>query len=94
MNTRIRYEQDGPWLVSARTFIAGGVPYKVKLNIVEMIFQLVDAETGDICKNGGNTKNLAVLKRKAKRSLKELGYDFANEKRNRLNKRIVPNPTA
>lgn len=94
MNTRIRYEQDGPWLVSARVFTANGKSYRVKLNIVEMIYQIVDVETGGHPISGGGTKNLAVLKRTAKRALKDLGYNFGEEKRNRINKRAVPNPTA
>lgn len=82
MNTRIRYEKDGAFLVSTRVFVVNNVPYKVKLNVVEKTYALIDQETGAVPVQGGGTKNLTVLKRQAKRALVKLGYNFAGETRN------------
>lgn len=82
MSTRIRYvktSEDGV-LNSMRSFETAKGKYKVTLNLNNMSFKIWNVDIEET-HEGGNTKNLAVLKRQAKRKLKELGVDFDIETR-------------
>jgi hypothetical protein len=96
MKTRIRYEKspDNPnLLISKQIFQAeNGVdgfhkhsfPLKVILDIEKMSYSLVTANTYTIVFSRENiTKNLNILKMKAKNALIDLGVEFQEEKRNR-----------
>lgn len=53
----------------------------VILHTVSMQYNVVDAENGTVFASGGDTKNLAVLKIKAKKALADLGASFSKETR-------------
>lgn len=86
-STRIRYTKDGNLLSSRRVFSVNlndsEISAKVILNTDSMTFTIVDSATDEVLLTGGRTKNLAVLKIQAKEGLKELGYEFSSEVRNR-----------
>lgn len=85
MNQRIRYNKvSADKLVSRRTFAtAGGSEVVVELNLGQKRYRVLDAATSTEVSSGGNTRNVAVLKIQAKRGLKELGVQFADESRER-----------
>lgn len=83
--TRIRYNklEDGT-LVSRRVFTINGVDVFVKINPTTMTYIIYEATNSDnILKAGGSTKSLTVLKTQAKDGLRELGYEFTGETRER-----------
>jgi hypothetical protein len=85
MNQRIRYNKvSNDKLVSRRTFsTASGAEVVVELNIGAKKYRVLDAATNQEISSGGNTRNVAVLKIQAKRGLKDLGVEFADETRDR-----------
>lgn len=80
MRLRIRYEYEGPIGISRQTFNVKGQDVRVVIHVEEFYFELVNSQ-GEALVSGGNTKNIAVLKRQAKRALKKLGYEFGDEDR-------------
>lgn len=85
MNQRIRYNKvTDDRLISRRTFSTGsGSEVVVELNLGQKKYRVLDAVTQTEISSGGNTRNVAVLKIQAKRGLKELGVQFADETRDR-----------
>lgn len=85
MNQRIRYSKvTDDRLMSRRTFAtAAGQDVVVELNLGQKKYRVLDASTQVEIASGGNTRNVAVLKIQAKRGLKELGVQFADETRDR-----------
>lgn len=85
MNQRIRYNKvAADKLVSRRTFVtASGTEVVVELNLGQKRYRVLDAANSVEVSTGGNTRNIAVLKIQAKRGLKELGVQFADETRER-----------
>lgn len=91
-NTRIRYlTNDKGLLISTRVFAINDVAYKVILNTTTFKYVIQDAVKGIIVAEGGNTKNVAVLKIQAKRALTKLGYTFQDEKRPRSGTSVPEN---
>jgi len=90
-NTRIRYNRSNEGLlVSGRALYAGNDDYVlVKLDTENFRFEIVNAVEGTIISEGGNTKNLAVLKKQAKRALKAIGVEFDEETRNKNHKLTI-----
>lgn len=85
MHTRVKYvfEGNGPIGYSKQYFkITGGKQVQVWIDKQNFTFQVQDQD-GNVLEIGGNTKNYAVLLRQAKRAVKNLGYDFGDEERNR-----------
>jgi predicted DNA-binding antitoxin AbrB/MazE fold protein len=85
MDRRIRYNKTGNGiLTSLRNFtMQGGKEVKVELDVNNKKYRILDAVTGTEVANGGNTRNLAVLKIQAKDALLNIGVQFAPENRNR-----------
>ena len=83
--TRIRYKRNGNVLTSRRVYnLKDNLSVNVVLDLDAMTYALIDANgSGAVIASGGGTKNLSVLKIKAKEGLKNLGFDFNNESRNR-----------
>jgi len=81
--TRIRYIKTSKSGVvrSTRKFHIGVSQYEVVLDFNTMQFILREINTEEKVK-GGKTKNIAVLKKQAKRGLEKLGYIFEDENRN------------
>jgi hypothetical protein len=86
MERRIRYTKTGSGLLtSLRNFTtANGAEVKVELDVNNKKFRILDAVTGSELVNGGDTRNVAVLKIQAKEALKGVGVQFAPEIRNRV----------
>lgn len=85
MHTRIKYDYNGPVGFSKQRFRLNGRDLSVIIYIDEFRFEVVDSSDGTVVTKGGNTKNVAVLKKQAKRALNRLGYEFSAETRNREN---------
>lgn len=86
MNQRIRYQsvQGTSVLKSRRVFkTADGKDVSIELDTASLKFTVRDSITGEPVLNGGNTRNLSVLKIQAKNGLQSLGVQFAAEARNR-----------
>ncbi len=84
MSTRIRYikyENDPNMLKSMRNYRTKMGDAFVLLHTVSMQMNVVHAENGTVLASGGDTKNLAVLKIKAKKALASLGVEFSKEER-------------
>ena len=88
MHTRIKYLYEGAgdnvMAMSKQNFMLNGRELTIYLYINDFKFEIVDAN-GAVVTKGGNTKNVAVLKKQAKRALARLGYEFGAETRNRGN---------
>lgn len=85
-NTRIRYtKQSDGMLQSVRSIEIDQEPGRVfvKLDVDNFKFYILEPNTMSVLVEGGKTKNLAVLKRQAKRMLTQLGASFGEEKRNK-----------
>jgi len=87
-NTRIRYNKVGSTLTSRRIFslVVDGnmVDAKVVLDTNDMTYTVINlSDNSSVIGTGDNTKNLSVLKIQAKDALRELGYEFGAETRNR-----------
>lgn len=83
-NTRIRYINEGNLLISRRVFeINGGKSVQAVLDLENKKFKILDAVSGEVVSEGGNTKNKSVLKLQTKRALVALGAVFDEEARNR-----------
>lgn len=87
MQTRIKYNFDETGVLgeSRQIFKVNGREVKVYLLMDNLKYQIRDNSTGDVLKEGGNTKNRAVLLKQAKKGLSDLGFNFGEEKRNRGN---------
>ena len=89
-DTRIRYNKrpDGLYQ-SVRTFDIKIEKENVRTFVVldynRFLYAIVDSVYGDAIVNGGNTKNKYILRKQAKKALKELGYVFSNEVRGGYN---------
>ncbi len=85
MNTRIRYQETAPGVLTSRRLFTldNGTEVKVELNLNEKKFRIIDAVTGFDIATGGNTKNISVLKIQSKKGLTALGVEFGDESRNR-----------
>jgi hypothetical protein len=93
MNTRIRFIYDGEsqgkgktrnnssFAESRQLFKVGDKHVKLYLDLKNFYYEIVDVASNTLIKKGGNTKNVAVLLKQAKRGLKELGCTFDNETR-------------
>ena len=73
MHTRIKYTYNGPVGTSKQVFHVNGVDVIVMLYTDDFYFEIVNSD-GAVLMKGGNTKNVAVLKKQAKRALIKLGY--------------------
>ena len=82
MHTRIKYEYSGPVGISKQVFKYKGQDLRVVINVEEFYFEIVTDDGLAVIK-GGNTSNVAVLKRQAKRALVRHGYEFGAETRNK-----------
>lgn len=82
MHTRIKYDYSGPVGISKQVFRHNGLDLRVVINVEEFYFEIVTNDGQPVVK-GGNTKNVAVLKRQAKRALVKYGYEFGSETRNK-----------
>lgn len=82
-NTRIRYNKtvEGVCQSKQAYTISTGKQVKVELNYNTFKFRILDASSNRELLTGGTTKNKAVLKIQAKRSLEALGVSFADEVR-------------
>lgn len=84
MKTRIRYNSDNNLLISRQTFTGSNyTPYRIVLDKENLSYKIMNAATDEIVTTGGNTKNLTVLKSKAKNALVSLGVEFDTETRDR-----------
>lgn len=85
MSQRIRYQRtDANKLVSRRKFsLPSGVQVSVELDLDAKNYRVKDAVTEQVIAEGGNTRNVSVLKIQAKRGLTALGVEFAPESRDR-----------
>lgn len=89
MSTRIRYIEtsDKDLKRSSKNFLIthNGAPKNVYmlLNTETYLFQVRDVNSGDLIASGGNTGNMTVLLRQAKRCLEELGVLFGPDNRKR-----------
>lgn len=72
----------------AKTFL----DVRVRLNLKEMYFEIIDRKTEEVLHKGGKTKNHNILKTQAKEYLQWLGYNFSEE--NRKPKRTDLNDSA
>jgi hypothetical protein len=84
MNTRIRYSKidETGSLTSRRVFTTGdGKQVQAVLDTVTKTYYIKDVLSGEALVSGGGTRNLSVLKIKAKDALLTLGCDFAEENR-------------
>ena len=105
MNTRIRFRYDNEdqgkgkdrtnsaFAESRQLFRLNGKDVKLFIDLKNFYFELVEVTTGNVVHKGGKTKNTAVLLRQAKRALKELGCEFAKEKRNRNSNESIESQT-
>lgn len=85
-NVRVRYmaNEDKTVLTSRRLFTtSAGVQVKAELDLVNKKFRIVDATSGAVVAEGGDTINLAVLKISCKQALVGLGASFEEEARER-----------
>ncbi len=85
-NTRIRYKanDDGTVLTSRRLFTIGdGRQVKAELDLVSKKYRIIDAVSGAVVAEGGDTINNAVLKINTKTALEQLGAVFSEEVRER-----------
>ena len=82
MRLRIRYDYEGPIGISTQSFNIKGRDCRVVIHTTDFYYEVVDS-AGEALAKGGGTSNLAVLKRKAKRELEKLGYEFGDESRKR-----------
>lgn len=83
METRIRYDQKVPGVLTSRRHftVTSGIQVTVELDLNIKKYKILDAVSGQELTSGGNTKNNTVLKLQAKKALIQLGAEFAEESR-------------
>jgi len=89
MNNRIRYRKTNREGIiesiqifsSSKASINGKYPsYRVKLDIINKTYRIINMRTQEVIKSGGDSiNNLAVLKRVAKKALESLYVKFDSE---------------
>lgn len=83
LNKRIRYVETVPGVLTSRRHFttSSGQEVNVVLSVDSKTYRVIDSATGIEVASGGGTKNLSILKIKAKKNLEELGVVFDDEKR-------------
>jgi hypothetical protein len=92
MSERIRYKKLSETIMeSVRVFShpTNGAQYKIRLNMSEPMWYVLDANTEIVAASGRNlNKNKAQLE--VRNALRELGVEISTEKRNEYRKKTLP----
>ncbi len=87
MNTRIRYKETAPGILTSRRLFttAAGQEVVVQLDLENKQYLVLDSVSKAVVASGGKTRNKSVLKIQSKAALVALGVPFEAEARDRAN---------